>query len=60
MKSKIHENQLKSIKIMSTKIITIIALFVASLVSAQDNLNKEWVKLYKPGKKENLQKQLRN
>jgi hypothetical protein len=35
MKSKIHENQLKSINIMSTKIITIIALFVASLVSAQ-------------------------
>jgi len=35
MKSKIHENQLKTINIMSTKIITIIALFVASLVSAQ-------------------------
>ena len=35
MKSKIDENQLKSIKIMSTKIITIIALFVASVVSAQ-------------------------
>lgn len=35
MKSKIHENQLKPINIMSTKIITIIALFVASLVSAQ-------------------------
>jgi hypothetical protein len=35
MKSKIHENQLKPINIMSTKIITIIALFVASVVSAQ-------------------------
>ena len=35
MKSKIHENQLKSINIMSTKMITIIALFVASIVGAQ-------------------------
>ena len=35
MKLKIHENQLKTINIMSTKIIIIIALFVASVVSAQ-------------------------
>ena len=40
MKSKIHENQLKTINIMSTKIITIIALFVASIVSSQTQFDQ--------------------
>jgi uncharacterized protein (DUF2141 family) len=36
MKSKIHENQNLKIKTMSTKIITTIALFICSLLSAQN------------------------
>ena len=35
MKSTIHENQVKTVKIMSTKIITTIAFFICSLLSAQ-------------------------
>ena len=35
MKSTIHENKSKTIKIMSTKIITTIAFFICSLLSAQ-------------------------
>ena len=35
MKSTIHENQVKTVKIMSTKIITTIAFFICSLMSAQ-------------------------
>jgi hypothetical protein len=35
MKSTIHKNQIKKIEIMSTKIITAIAFFICSLVSAQ-------------------------